>query len=69
MTVKLAGGAAMHNGPANFDIGKRNHLAIRKYLWQAGIMIKAEEVGGEIPRSVYLHVGTGKIMIKTPSGI
>ena len=68
MSVKLAGGAAMRNGPANFDIGKRNHLAIRKCLWQAGLMIGSEDVGRDIPRSVYMELATGKITVKTPQG-
>jgi chemotaxis protein CheD len=67
MEVKIAGGASMRNGPSNFDIGKRNHLAIRKCLWRAGLMIKAEEVGGDFPRSLFMEVETGKIMMKTPS--
>ena len=44
--VKIAGGAAMSNGPKGFDIGKRNCLAIRKLLWKYGVFLDAEEVGG-----------------------
>src|SRR5512145_2246454 len=29
MQIKIAGGAAMDNGPKGFDIGKRNYLAIK----------------------------------------
>ena len=46
MHVKVAGGAAMENGPKGFDIGKRNHLAIKKILWQNGMFLDAEDVGG-----------------------
>ncbi len=68
MKVKIAGGAAMRNGPANFDIGKRNHLAIRKCLWRAGLMIEAEDVGGDTPRSLYMRLDTGVVFMKTPQG-
>jgi len=64
MSVKIAGGAAMRNGPANFDIGKRNYLAIRKCLWQAGLLIESEDVGGENPRSLFLDIETGQVRLK-----
>lgn len=64
MVVKIAGGAAMKQGPASFDIGHRNHLAIRKALWQAGLMIESEDVGGDMPRSLFMQISTGKILMK-----
>lgn len=65
MTVKIAGGAAMQNGPANFEIGKRNFIAIRKALWKAGLMIKSMDVGGETARTLYMEALTGKITVKS----
>lgn len=64
MRVKIAGGAAMRSGPSNFEIGKRNYLAIRKHLWKAGLLIEAEDVGGHSPRHLYLDIETGKVTIK-----
>ena len=64
MQVKIAGGAAMEAGPKGFDIGKRNHLAIRKVLWQHGMFIHAEDVGGSWPRHMYLDVETGTVTVK-----
>ena len=46
LKVKIAGGAAMYNGLIGFDIGKRNYLAIKKVLWQHGMFLDAEDVGG-----------------------
>jgi len=63
--VKVAGGAAMENGPAGFDIGKRNYLAIRKILWQNGMFIDAEDVGGSSPRNLYLDMSCGTVTIKS----
>ncbi len=65
MQVKIAGGAAMKTGPKGFDIGKRNHLAIRKILWKHGMFIDAENVGGDVPRNMYLDIGTGAVTIKS----
>jgi chemotaxis protein CheD len=64
LIVKLAGGAAMQNGPANFEIGKRNFIAIRKALWKAGLMITSTDVGGEAARTLYMDIATGKIIVK-----
>jgi chemotaxis protein CheD len=65
LKVKLAGGAAMLNDASSFNIGKRNHAAIRKILWQHGMFIETEEVGGSAPRTVYLRVADGSLTIKS----
>jgi chemotaxis protein CheD len=65
LTVKIAGGASMQNGPANFEIGKRNGLAIRKALWKAGLLITAADLGGEAARNVYLDIETGAVTVKS----
>ncbi len=65
MQVKLAGGAKMANGPLGFDIGKRNHTALRKILWKNGMFIDAQEVGGTAPRNMYLDLDDGTCIVKT----
>ena len=65
MQIKVAGGAAMGTGPEGFDIGKRNHLAIRKILWQNGMFIDAEDIGGSSPRNMYMNIANGVITIKS----
>jgi len=63
--VYLIGGAEMpHLGVAPRQIGKRNTLAARRLLWANGVMIAREEVGGLVPRSVYLCSRTGRLRIK-----
>jgi chemotaxis protein CheD len=62
--VKIAGGAAMENGPAGFDIGKRNYLALRKILWQYGMFIDSEDVGGSSPRNLTLNLADGVVAVK-----
>ncbi len=68
MIVKLAGGANMLNDAAQTSIGKRNHTAIRKILWQNGMFVKSEDVGGQSPRTIYFSVADGALTIKA-SGI
>ncbi len=63
--VKIAGGASMNTGPKGFDIGKRNYLAIRKILWQHGMFIDSEDIGGQSPRNMYLNLVDGSVTIRS----
>lgn len=65
MQIKIAGGAAMSIGPKGFDIGKRNYLAIRKILWKNGMLINAEDIGGEAPRNMYLNIESGAVTVRS----
>lgn len=65
LKVKLAGAAQMLNDNNLFNIGRRNHAAIRKLLWQHGMLIEGEDVGGSSPRTVYLCVSDGAVTVKT----
>lgn len=65
MQIKIAGGAIMDTGPKGFDIGKRNHLAIRKILWKNSMFIDAEDVGGNAPRNLYMNIANGIITVKS----
>ena len=65
MIVKIAGGAAMKTGPKGFDIGKRNFLALRKVLWNHGLLLKASDVGGSSPRNLYLYMKDGSVVVKS----
>jgi chemotaxis protein CheD len=62
--AKLAGGAAMIDDPAGFNIGKRNYAAIRKALFQHGLFVDGEDVGGAVPRTVYLRVADGALAVR-----
>lgn len=68
LVVRLAGGAAVVEGAGLFNIGKRNYAAVRRILWQAGVMIHGEDVGGALSRTVRLEVGTGKLLVRGPDG-
>jgi chemotaxis protein CheD len=64
LKVTVAGAAQMLNDAKMFNIGKRNELAIRKLLWQHGLLIEREDVGGTLPRNLYLNVGDGAASVK-----
>lgn len=65
LRVGLVGGAQMLDNGGFFDIGKRNHTGIRKVLWQHGMFIAAEQVGGSIPRTVFMSVADGDVVVKS----
>ncbi len=66
MEVRLAGASQIMDNSGVFNIGKRNYLAGRKILWKNNVMVKAEDVGGNIHRTVRLDVATGQITLKLP---
>ena len=62
--VAAVGGAQVMDPHGTFNIGKRNHLAMRKIFWKAGVMVRAEEVGGTNSRTVRLEIATGRILLR-----
>ena len=65
LQVKIAGGAMMEAGPKGFDIGKRNHLAFRKIMWKNGMFVDAEDVGGSMPRNMYMSIANGAVAVRS----
>jgi chemotaxis protein CheD len=65
LVVKIAGGSQLLDDNGTFNIGKRNYLALRKIFWKNGVLIRGEDVGGSISRTVRLHVGKGEMVVKT----
>lgn len=64
LKVRMAGAAQMLNDSKLFDIGRRNHAAMRKILWQHGLFVDAEHIGGSTPRTMYLAVADGSVTLK-----
>ena len=63
--VMAAGGAQMLDPNGTFNIGKRNHLAMRKIFWKAGVIVHKEEIGGTSSRTVSIDVATGRVQLRT----
>lgn len=64
LKVKIAGGAQMLNDGGLFNIGRRNHASIRKVLWQHGLFLDGEDVGGTTPRTLHMQVADGTVTCK-----
>jgi chemotaxis protein CheD len=65
MQVKAAGGARLLDDSGYFNIGKRNYMALRKLLGENNILIQAENVGGQVNRTVRLDMGSGRVWVKS----
>jgi chemotaxis protein CheD len=66
LRVRLAGGAQILHDNAQLAVGKRNYMAARKLLWQLGVMVEMEAVGGTTSRNLGLDLGTGEFWLRTP---
>lgn len=65
LKIKIAGGAQVMNDTQTFQIGKRNHTAIRQILWKNGMFIDAEDVGGCNARNLSLQISDGTVQVKS----
>jgi len=65
MKVVVVGGAQILDQNGFFNIGKRNHMALRKLFFKNGVIIDHEDVGGNVNRTIRIEIGTGDIYMKT----
>ena len=64
--ITRAAGAAHTMDTRNlFRIGERNYAVFRKIMWKNGLLIRAEDVGGERARSLSLMIATGQLMVRS----
>ncbi|MGD9124824.1 MAG: chemotaxis protein CheD, partial [Desulfarculaceae bacterium] len=43
----------------------RNYTAIRKIFWRNNVLVDAEDIGGNVNRTVGISVDDGRIWVKT----
>ena len=66
--AKVIGGASMFGAllpGAGINIGERNVAATFQALAAAGIPTMAQDTGGDYGRSVFLHVHTGRVVVRS----
>ena len=64
LVVKVAGGSQLLDDNGTFNIGKRNHVILRKIFWKNGILVESEHVGGSLSRTLRLNIKTGRVTLK-----
>lgn len=64
LVVKAVGGSQLLDPTGLFNIGKRNYLIMQKLFERNKIVVAKEDIGGSVNRTVSLHVGTGRTLLK-----
>lgn len=64
MRVVVVGGAQILDQKGFFNIGKRNHMAVRQIFWKNKVMTDYEDVGGNVNRTIRLNIATGEVSLK-----
>ena len=65
MEVKVVGGSQIMDGAGFFNIGKKNYMSLRKIFRTNGILVSAENVGGNGNRTVSIELSSGRVLLKT----
>jgi chemotaxis protein CheD len=62
--VTLVGGAEITlSADSTFKTGQRNALTAKQVLWRNGVLVKAEDTGGNIARTVHFLVQDGRLRV------
>lgn len=64
LVAKVAGASAVLDSGGVFNIGERNYTVLRKVLWKNDILVSGEDVGGSSPRTLFLHIQSGKTVLR-----
>lgn len=64
IVLKAAGGADMR-GDTLFNTGLRNTAVLEELLARNGFSLANSEFGGTIPRSLFLYMDTGRVVVRT----
>ena len=65
MRVIIAGGSQILDQKGFFNIGKRNHMSLKKMFFKNNVITDFEDIGGSVNRTIRLDIGTGDVYIKT----
>jgi chemotaxis protein CheD len=64
IVFKAAGGANMR-GDNLFNTGARNFEALGKLLERNAVTLAASDVGGTVPRTLFLYLDTGRVVVRS----
>jgi chemotaxis protein CheD len=68
LRLYLAGAAKVLDSGDFFDIGRRNQLAAKRKLWELGLLVEDEDTGGEMSRTLKLHMNDGRVTVRDSFG-
>jgi chemotaxis protein CheD len=66
LVIKAVGGSSSKIKEEDdfFQIGRRNFVSLRKFLWENGLLLKAHDIGGFGSRTVSLRIDDGEVIVK-----
>ena len=64
LVAKLVGCAERSDHSSTFRVGQRNLAVARRVLWKNDIVIAGEDVGGDIPRTLFLDMESGVTTVR-----
>ena len=65
LVAKVVGAGTLLDDKQLFKIGERNYTVVRKILWKNNILINAEDIGGTQPRTMYLYMADGSVVVRS----
>lgn len=63
LRLVAAGGATLHRDSEMFRIGQRNVAALKAFFWKHGLVLAAEDLGGDQARTARLDLRTGLVTV------
>ena len=69
LVIKVAGGSQLMDQNKVFNIGERNYLVLHKILWKNNILIKSEDIGGNLSRTLRMEINSGLTTVKSSQGV
>jgi chemotaxis protein CheD len=67
LMFKIFGGAQVLKSSNYFSIGRRNIAMMQSLASHHRLVVKAWEVGGQLNRSIRLHLDDGRVRLRMPS--
>jgi len=65
LLLMAVGGANINDENNVFEIGKKNFIVLKKILWKNDLLLQVEDIGGNLSRTLTMHVDTGKAFVKS----
>ncbi|MGC3970706.1 MAG: chemotaxis protein CheD [Pirellulales bacterium] len=69
LIIKAAGAAKVVENLNLFKIAERNHTVFRKLMWKNELLITAEEVGGDRPRTMSIDIADGATWLQVDGAV
>jgi len=65
LMIAVAGGSNISDENKVFEIGAKNYTILKKVLWKNNLLLKGEDCGDSISRTVTLQLATGEVWVRS----